>query len=111
LVEKKLSRSREKNEVVVFKSLFKAGLTFPLNKMIANVLKKYGIYLHQLTPNTIVRLSVYIWALRSQGWNHSPKVSDEYTNCTIKPRLGEMVCMKILAATTLLTAKLQSSSD
>jgi hypothetical protein len=67
LVEKKLSRSREKNEVVVFKSLFKAGLRFPLNKMIANVLKKYGIYLHQLTPNAIVRLSVYIWALQSQG--------------------------------------------
>jgi hypothetical protein len=35
--------------------------------MIAIVLKKFGIYLHQLTPNAIVRLSVYIWALRSQG--------------------------------------------
>jgi hypothetical protein len=56
-----------KNEVVVFKSLFKAGLRFPLNKMIADVLKKFGIYLHQLTPNAIVRLNVYIWALRSQG--------------------------------------------
>jgi hypothetical protein len=52
---------------VVFKSFFKAGLRFPLNKMIADVLKKFGIYLHQLTPNAIVRLSVYIWALRSQG--------------------------------------------
>jgi hypothetical protein len=98
-----------KNEVVIFKSLFKAGLRFPLNKMIAGVLKKYGIFLHQLTPNAIVRLSVYIWALRSQGWNHSPRVFAEYTNCTTKPRLGQMVCMKILAATTLLTAKLQSS--
>jgi hypothetical protein len=38
-----------------------------LNKMIADVLKKFGIYLHQLTPNAIVWLSVYIWALRSQG--------------------------------------------
>jgi hypothetical protein len=56
-----------KNEVVVFKSFLKAGLRFPLNKMIAIVLKKFGIYLHQLTPNAIVRLSVYIWALRSQG--------------------------------------------
>jgi hypothetical protein len=56
-----------KDEVVVFKSFFKAGLRFPLNKMIADVLKKFGIYLHQLTPNSIVRLSVYIWALRSQG--------------------------------------------
>jgi hypothetical protein len=55
-----------KDEVVVFKSFFKAGLRFPLNKMIADVSKKFGIYLHQLTPNAIVRLSVYIWALRSQ---------------------------------------------
>jgi hypothetical protein len=56
-----------KDEVVIFKSFFKAGLRFPLNKMVADVLKKFGIYLHQLTPNAIVRLSVYIWALRSQG--------------------------------------------
>ncbi len=40
---------------------------FPLNGMIADVLKKFGVYLHQLTPNAIVRLSVFIWALRSQG--------------------------------------------
>jgi hypothetical protein len=57
----------EKDEVVVFKSFFKAGLRFPLNEMIAYVLEKFGIYLHQLTPNTIVRINVYIWALRSQG--------------------------------------------
>jgi hypothetical protein len=56
-----------KDEVVVFKSFFKAGLRFPLNKMIADVLNKFGIYLHQLTSNAIVRLSVYIWAFRSQG--------------------------------------------
>jgi hypothetical protein len=37
-----------------------------LNEIIADVLEKFGIYLHQLTPNAIVRLSVYIWALRSQ---------------------------------------------
>jgi hypothetical protein len=35
--------------------------------MIGEVLKKFEIYLHQLTLNAIVRLSVYIWALRSQG--------------------------------------------
>jgi hypothetical protein len=55
-----------KDEVVVFKSFFKASLKFPLNKMIADVLNKFGIYLHQLTPKAIVRLSVYIWALQSQ---------------------------------------------
>jgi hypothetical protein len=55
------------DEVVVFKSFFRAGLRFPLYKMIGEVSKKFEIYLHQLTPNVIVRLSVYIWALQSQG--------------------------------------------
>jgi hypothetical protein len=55
------------DEVVVFKSFFRAGLRFPLNEMIGEVLKNFEIYLHQLTPNAIVRLSVFIWTLRSQG--------------------------------------------
>jgi hypothetical protein len=55
------------DEVVVFKSFFKAGLWFPLHEMIGEVLNNYEIYLHQLTPNAIVRLSIFIWAPRSQG--------------------------------------------
>jgi hypothetical protein len=31
--------------------------------MIVNVLKKFEIYMHQLTPNAIVRLSVFIWVV------------------------------------------------
>jgi hypothetical protein len=46
----------------VFKN-FRAG--FPLYDMIGEVLKRFEIYLHQLTPNVIVRLNIYIWALRS----------------------------------------------
>jgi hypothetical protein len=57
----------EKDEIVIFKSFLKAGLRFPLNKIISGVLEQFGIYFHQLTPNAIVRLSVYIWALRSQA--------------------------------------------
>jgi hypothetical protein len=45
----------EKDEVVVFRSFFRAGLRFPLNEMIGEVLENYEIYLHQLTPNTICR--------------------------------------------------------
>jgi hypothetical protein len=51
------------DEVVVFKSFFRVGLRFPLNEMIGEVLNNYEIYLHQLTPNAIVRLRVFIWAL------------------------------------------------
>jgi hypothetical protein len=35
--------------------------------MIGEVLDNYEIYLHQLTPNAIVRLNIFIRALRSQG--------------------------------------------
>jgi hypothetical protein len=48
------------DEVVVFKSFFRAGLRFPLYDIIREFLKNFEIYLHQLTPNAIVRLSVYI---------------------------------------------------
>jgi hypothetical protein len=55
------------DEVVVFKRFFKAELRFLLHEMIGEVLDNYEIYLHQLTPNAIVRLNIFIWALRSQG--------------------------------------------
>jgi hypothetical protein len=61
----------ENYEVVGFRSFFRAGLRFPLNEMIGEVLENFEIYLHQLTPNAIVRLSVFIWALRSQGMDPS----------------------------------------
>jgi hypothetical protein len=51
------------DEVVVFKSFFRAGMRFPLNEMIGEVLNFFEIYLHQLTPNAIIRLIVFIWAL------------------------------------------------
>jgi hypothetical protein len=41
--------------------------------MIGEVLKNFEIYLHQLTPNAIVRFSVFIWALQSQGMNPDAK--------------------------------------
>jgi hypothetical protein len=53
----------KEDEIVVFKSFFRVGLWFPLYKMVGEVLKKFEIYLHQLTSNAIVRLSIYIWAL------------------------------------------------
>jgi hypothetical protein len=36
-------------------------------KMIAKVLKKYEVYMHQLTPHVIARLSICIWAMQRKG--------------------------------------------
>jgi hypothetical protein len=39
------------NKVVVFRCFLKAGLRSPLHKTVVTVLKRFNIYLHQLTPN------------------------------------------------------------
>jgi hypothetical protein len=57
----------ESDEVVVFKSFMKAGLRFPLHKMLVEVLKTFEIYLHQLTPEVLIKVGFFIWAMRSQG--------------------------------------------
>jgi hypothetical protein len=46
-------------EVVVFRSFLNVGLTLPLHKALVAVLKRFNIYLHQLTPNAIVRLGIF----------------------------------------------------
>jgi hypothetical protein len=63
----------EENEVVIFRSFFKAGLQFPLNRFVVEVLKMYQVYLHQLTPESIIRMGIFVWALRSQGLEPNAK--------------------------------------
>jgi hypothetical protein len=53
--------------VVVFKSFMKAGLRFPLHKMLVEIPKTFEIYLHQLTPEAFIKVGVFIWVMRSQG--------------------------------------------
>jgi hypothetical protein len=55
----------EENEVVIYRSFFKAGLRFPLSKFVVEVLKIYHIYLHQITPEAIIRMGIFVWAVRS----------------------------------------------
>jgi hypothetical protein len=55
------------DEVVVFKSFMKDGLCFSLHKMLVEVLKTFEIFVHQLTPEALIKVGVFIWAMRSQG--------------------------------------------
>jgi hypothetical protein len=49
------------DEVVVYKGFMKAGLRFPMHKMLVEVLKRFEIYLHQLTPEALIKIGVFIW--------------------------------------------------
>jgi hypothetical protein len=63
----------EENEVVIYRSFFKAGLSFPLSSFVVKVLKIYQIFLHQITPEAIIRMGIFVWAVRSQGLEPSAK--------------------------------------
>jgi hypothetical protein len=74
----------EENEVGIFRSFFKAGLRFPLSKFVAEVLKTYQIFLHQITPEAIIRMGIFVWAVKSQGLE--PSASAVCTNFYMRRR-------------------------
>jgi hypothetical protein len=63
----------EENKVVIFRSFLKAGLRFPLSNFVVEVLKIFEIYFHQLTPEAIIRMGIFVWAVRSQGLKPNAK--------------------------------------
>jgi hypothetical protein len=54
-------------ELVVFEAFFTAGLRLPAHRFVSEVLRKFNVQIHQLTPNAIVALSKYVWATTSYG--------------------------------------------
>jgi hypothetical protein len=69
----KTSPTPKENEVVIFRSFFKAGLRFPLSSFVVEVLKIFQIFLHQITPKAIIRMGIFVWAMRSQGLEPNAK--------------------------------------
>jgi hypothetical protein len=50
----------EEDEVVIYRSFFKVGLRFPLSRFVVEVLKIYQIFLHKITPETIIRMRIFV---------------------------------------------------
>lgn len=59
------------DEVVVFRDFFVVGLRFPVNPVLVDILRLYGMYTHQLTPNAFVRLNLYFWLVKTCGFRLS----------------------------------------
>jgi hypothetical protein len=47
-------------EIVVFEAFFTAGLRLPAHRFVAEVLQRYEVQIHQLTPNAVVALAKYV---------------------------------------------------
>jgi hypothetical protein len=79
---------RRDNEVVIFHDLLYVGLRFPLHPIVIDILRYFDIYLHQLTPNAIVRLSVYMWNKPSaEGFASAHQV--HHQRCTVFEEEGD----------------------
>jgi hypothetical protein len=61
-------------ELVVFEAFFAAGLRLPAHRFVGEVLCRFNVQIHQLTPNAVVALSKYVWATTSYGGQ--PSVDD-----------------------------------
>jgi hypothetical protein len=53
------------DKAVVFEDFFAAGLRMPLHPVLLDILRKYQVQLHQLTPNVIVQIGKFVWAVTS----------------------------------------------
>jgi hypothetical protein len=73
-IGEKIVPTPKENEVVVFRSFLKAGLRFPLSSFVVEVLKVFEVYLHQLTPESIIRMGIFVWAVKSQGLEPNAKI-------------------------------------
>jgi hypothetical protein len=85
------------DEVIVFKSFFRAGLRFPLNDLIGEVLKNFEIYLHQLTPMLLLDLASSYGLSEAKEWMLMPKLFAGCTSYTTRRRLEQMAFTRTLA--------------
>jgi hypothetical protein len=61
-------------ELVVFEAFFIAGLCLPAHRFVAEVLQRFDVQVHQLTPNAMVSLAKYVWAVTLYGSQPSVEV-------------------------------------
>jgi hypothetical protein len=93
-------------EIVVFEAFFTAGLWLPAHRFVAEVLQRFEVQIHQLTPNAVVALAKYVWAVTSYGGQPSVEVFTknyclhwqkrkvgnkiaQFGSCTFTPRTGK----------------------
>jgi hypothetical protein len=64
----------KKDEAVVFEDFFVVGLRIPLHPILLEILQKFHVQLRQLTPNAIVQINKFVWAVTSCGGHPTAEV-------------------------------------
>jgi hypothetical protein len=81
-----------KGELVIFEAFFIAGLRQPAHRFVSEVLQKFEVQVHQLTPNAVVALAKYVWATTSYGGRPSVEVfAKQYCLHWQKRKIGHKI--------------------
>jgi hypothetical protein len=93
-------------EIVVFEAFFTAGLRLPAHRFVAEVLQRFEVQIHQLTPNAVVALAKYVWAVTSYGGQPSVEVfAKNYCLHWQKRKVGNKIAQFGSCTFTLRTGK------
>jgi hypothetical protein len=77
--------SPETDEIVVFRDFFTCGLRFPCDPLLPAILEKFSVRIHQLSPNSFLEFSKFIWIMKTFGCNFSTDVFARLFELVIVP--------------------------
>jgi hypothetical protein len=55
----------EADEAVVFWDFFTCRLRFPCDPILPSILERFSVKIHQLSPNSILELSMFFWIMKT----------------------------------------------
>jgi hypothetical protein len=86
------------NEAVIFEDFFTAGLCMPPHPVLVDILRKFHIQLHQLTPNAIIQIGKFIWAVTSYGGHPTTDVVAQHYEMHYQNKIHLVGCETTLVA-------------
>jgi hypothetical protein len=75
----------EADEVVVFHDFFTCGLRFPCDPILPAIFDVFSVKIHQLSPNSFLEVSKFIWSMKTFGCNFGADVFARLFELVIVP--------------------------
>jgi hypothetical protein len=74
-------------EVVVFRDFFVCGLRFPCDPILLAILDAFSVKIHQLSPNSFLEVSKFIWIMKTFGCTPSVDAFARFYELVIIPEV------------------------
>lgn len=75
------------NRTVVFAVFFEAGLRFPCNVLLPEILRLFEVELPQLSPSALVRIAIFDWACQTSGFEPNAELFGAIFFATVNSKM------------------------